>query len=244
MEAVALASHIGTDLIIDVCWPCKVIWFDHMESTSLSAASVIVLFKRIHEARDGDRNLVSLNMRCPTCTGGLKLTNDLGKNGRFSYYRCEMGDGRVISFTQFLREKNFIRSLNAIEIKSLSAQVKQIRCSSCGGSIDLVKDTACSHCGSAISVLDRDAVEKALAALAAKDAQQLRAPDDGQTTRQEIDAIAAVLALRAGNSQPGLPASVYSTYSDNSWLLELASQSVSTDLIQEGIGALVSSLFD
>ena len=244
METVPLASHIGTDVIIDVCWPCNMIWFDHMESASLSAASVIVLFKRIHEARDGDRNLVSLNMRCPTCTGGLKLTNDLGKNGRFSYYRCEMGDGRVISFTQFLREKNFIRSLNLIEIKSLSAQVKQIRCSSCGGSIDLEKDTACSHCGSAISVLDRDAVEKALTVLAAKDAQPLRAPSDGQTTRQEIDAIAAVLMQRAGKPQPGLPAPMHALYSDNGWLVELASHGVSTDLIQEGIGALVSSLFD
>ncbi len=244
MEAVSLASNIGTGIVIDVCWPCNMIWFDHMESTSLSAASVIVLFKRIHEARDGDRNLVSLNMRCPTCSSGLKLTNDLGKNGRFSYYRCEMGDGRVISFTQFLREKNFIRSLSQIEIKSLSAQVKQIRCSSCGGSIDLVKDTACSHCGSAISVLDREAVEKALTAFAAKDAAQLKASADGQIPRQEMDAIADVLTQRAGKLQQKLPAPIFPSYSDSSWLVDIASHGISTDLIQEGIGALVSSLFD
>ena len=133
MEALTLVTHIGTDVTIDVCWPCHIIWFDQMESTSLSAASVIALFKRIHEAREEVRGTLSLSMRCPTCDGGLKLVNDFGKSGRFSYYRCQMGDGRVTSFTQFLREKNFIRSLQPNEIAALSIKVKQIRCSSCGG---------------------------------------------------------------------------------------------------------------
>ena len=235
-----LTTHIGGDVTIDVCWPCHVIWFDHLESTSLSPASVIALFKRIHEARDTERNLLSLAMRCPTCKGGLALTNDVGKNGRFSYYRCAMGDGRVTSFTQFLREKNFIRSLNAIEIKSLAVQIKQIRCSSCGGSIDLQKDTACSHCGSAISVLDRDAVEKALLALAAKEAQPLA------SQQEENAAIADALLKHSGKPLPSaLPVRYHSVaYSETGWLADIAVSGVTTDLIDAGIGALVSSLFD
>ncbi|MBL0121868.1 MAG: hypothetical protein IPP88_03775 [Betaproteobacteria bacterium] len=58
MEAVDLTTHIGTPITIDACWPCHVIWFDHLESTSLSPGSVIELFKRIHAVRDVSRNLV------------------------------------------------------------------------------------------------------------------------------------------------------------------------------------------
>ena len=32
MERVTLASHMGTPVEIDVCWPCRVIWFDNLES--------------------------------------------------------------------------------------------------------------------------------------------------------------------------------------------------------------------
>ncbi len=237
MEALTLVSHIGTPVTIDVCWPCHVIWFDHLESTSLSPASVIELFKRIHAARDAERNLVSLAMRCPTCDGNLKLTNDFGKNGRFTYYRCDLGDGRITSFTQFLREKNFIRTLSAIEIKSLSVQVKQIRCSSCGGSIDLEHDTACSHCGSAISVLDRDAVEKALLAFAAKESSPAKAAALAQISNQEIDA----LLQRYRSIKPA--ADERPVYAAQDWMADITSWRT-TDLVAAGIGALVTSLLD
>ena len=245
MEALTLVSHIGTSLTIDVCWPCHLIWFDHLESTSLSPASVIELFKRIHEARDAERNLVSLTMRCPACDGGLKLTHDVSKSGRFSYYRCEAGDGRITSFTQFLREKNFIRSLSAAEIRTLSVQVKQIRCSSCGGSIDLEHDTACSHCGSAISVLDRDAVEKALAALTAKAIMQPVGPSLSSTAESGvIDALlqrsrAASSGINAYTSRSGQLSNP--TYD---WLADAASWGQSADLVSAGISDLVESLFD
>ncbi len=173
MEALSLQSHIGQPLMIDVCWPCHMIWFDHLESTSLSPGSVIELFKRIHAVRDGSRNLVRLQTKCPVCSSGLHNTSDIAKGGRFAYSRCGNGHGRLIAFTQFLREKNFIRSLQPNEIVALSVKVKQIRCSSCGGSINLEKDKACAHCGSSISVLDSNAVDKALANLHDKEIERV-----------------------------------------------------------------------
>jgi DNA-directed RNA polymerase subunit RPC12/RpoP len=147
------------------------IWFDQYESSALSTESVIELFKQIHKAqkrKDVTRTLVSNHMRCPSCASALKLTNDLQKSGRFTYHRCANGHGRASSFTQFLQEKHFIRTLTRKEIKTLAVKSKQIRCSSCGASVNLEKDTACTYCGSAISVLDNDAVEKALSSLAEK----------------------------------------------------------------------------
>lgn len=245
MEALTLESHLGTALVIDACWPCHLIWFDNLESTSLSAFSVIGLFKRIHEAQagaaDAQRNIVSNNMSCPTCANSLKLTNDIQKNGRFSYHRCQQGHGRATSFTQFLREKNFIRSLNSNEIKSLSVNIKQIRCSSCGGSINLTHDTSCSHCGSAISVLDNDAVEKALLALQAK---QTISPAPEQIEHQaQLNAALERMRespMHRGRQQPPPAGSL-------DWLVAggvvVESAVAGGDLVGIGIGALVA-LFD
>jgi hypothetical protein len=77
------------------------------------------------------------------------FTHDLGKNGRFTYYhyRCERGDGRLTPFTEFLRDKQFVRALAPAELVRVRAEVKQIRC---------------SGCGAPIAILDTDAVEKSL----------------------------------------------------------------------------------
>jgi Zn-finger nucleic acid-binding protein len=167
-SSAVFTTHLNTPVEIDICWPCHLIWFDHLESTSLSPQSVIDLFRRIHAHRDDQRKIVSLAPRCPISREKLLLTNDLGRGGRFSYYRSPKGHGRLISFVQFLREKSFIRTLNDHEIESLSATVKQIRCSSCGAGINIEVDHVCTHCGSPISVLDEKAVAKALADLDAK----------------------------------------------------------------------------
>lgn len=177
MTASVLASHIGSPVEIDVCWPCNMIWFDHLESTSLSAQSVMDFFRSIHNHRADSRNIVSLSGRCPTCRDRLAPTNDVTRTGRFSYFRCSQGHGRLISFVQFLREKNFVRNLTTIELTTLSVKVKQIRCSSCGAGIDIEHDSACRHCGSPVAVLDEQAVAKALAELDAKAESRRRAPD-------------------------------------------------------------------
>ena len=250
MDALALESHHGTAIIIDTCWGCQMIWFDHLESNSLSAMSVIELFKRIHDAQmkaaeavNGTRNTVGNNMNCPVCSNRLNLTNDIQKNGRFSYHRCPQGHGRATSFTQFLREKNFIRSLNPGEIKSLSVNIKQIRCSSCGGSINLTHDTSCSHCGSAISVLDNDAVEKALTALQAK---QAALPHSDQT--QQLQLAAALERMRLSQDNPmSINRQQTSPAGSVDWLMAggvlIEGVGVGSDLIGIGIGAL-AALFD
>ena len=234
MENVVLASHMGTPVEIDACWPCHVIWFDNMESASLSPGSVIDLFKRIHALRDGERNLLKMAVTCPLCSTALKSTTDLAKGGRFYYSRCANGHGRLISFTQFLREKNFIRSLQPFEISALSVKVKQIRCSSCGGPISLETDKACMHCGAAISVLDEGAVEKALLALQAKEIQR--------STLDPARMNEALLAAEAGGwrtrsqqptrtNQPG----------PSEWLSDVPRSGRLADLVELGIGAALAA---
>ena len=235
MESVVLASHIGTPVEIDVCWPCHVIWFDNMESASLSPGSVIELFKRIHAARDDGRNLLKMAVACPLCATALKNTTDLAKGGRFAYSRCGNGHGRLISFTQFLREKNFIRSLQPFEISALSVKVKQIRCSSCGGPISLETDKACTHCGSAISVLDEAAVEKALLTLQAREVQR-STPDPN---RMADALLAAEANAQRGRIQVGTE---HKQSGPLDWLGNAPTGVVLADLVEVGIGAVLGAM--
>lgn len=160
---------MSSQVEVDVCWPCHLIWFDGFESTRLSPRAVVEFFKLIHSheqaANAAPMQPVSQTPDCPSCGSRLRDSHDFTAKGRIKYFRCPLEHGRLITFVQFLREKSFIRDLTKIEIDTLALTVKQIRCSSCGGPIDLRKDHACNHCGAAISVLDKDAVTKTLSGL-------------------------------------------------------------------------------
>jgi hypothetical protein len=237
MAPLEFKTHIGTPVTVDVCWPCHLIWFDQLESSSLALGAVIDLFRRIHEARtagDQARNLVSRQLACPICDSRLVNTSDIARGGRFSYFRCPHGHGRAIAFTQFLREKNFIRTLQPAEIAALSVTVKQVRCSSCGGPVDLVNDTACTHCGSPISVLDDAAVERALMALQEKEFQRVT-PDPARINAALLE---GEVEARRARRAAGLRADM------ETWSGTATGTSALADLVELGISATLSAWLD
>jgi len=158
----ALPNHDAGQVCLDLCYPCHAIWFDRNESVQLAPRAVIELFRDIH-ARQGElRRALPERFGCPRCRAPLALTHDLTKAGRFSYWRCPDEHGRLTPFFQFLREKQFVRSLTPAELGRVRAELKIVRCSSCGAPIDLQRDTACGFCKAPLAILDADAVEKAL----------------------------------------------------------------------------------
>jgi hypothetical protein len=172
---------------LDLCFDCHALWFDQYESAQLTPGAVIELFRLIHEHSDTPPRPLADAARCPACRDRLKLTQDIQRTNRISYYRCAAGHGRLTTFFQFLREKNFVRSLTGAEIARLQVHVAQVRCSGCGGPIDLARDAQCTYCRSPISILDAEAVKKTLAQL---DAQE--------RDRKTVDPVAAVEGLLAG----------------------------------------------
>lgn len=162
MQAQDLERHDHGAVRIDLCFACAGIWFDHLESVQLAPAAVIELFKEIYSHRHGVRRPVADRLSCPRCSDVLTLSFDLSRSGRFSYFRCPGGDGRFTPFLQFLREKQFVRTLTAVELQRVRSQVRQIRCSECGAPIDLEHDSQCKYCHAPVSFLDPDAVEKAV----------------------------------------------------------------------------------
>ena len=146
---------------IDACAPCNLFWFDKSEDVRLTPKAVLELFQYIG-ASSGERTALASNFNCPRCTVVLAPTQDLQRTTRFNYWRCRNGHGQLITFHQFLREKNFIRAPSPAEFAKLRATVRQISCSQCGAPVDLATDSACSHCGAAVALIDPDGVAKAL----------------------------------------------------------------------------------
>ena len=124
------------------------------------------------------------------------LTHDVQRSTRISYYRCSMAHGRLTTFFQFLREKQFVRELKAAEIDQLRATVKQVRCSSCGAPVDLARNAACGYCRAPVSILDADAVRKTLS--------ELDAQERGRKLRDPQEVVNALLEGR----RPGLGGAV------------------------------------
>jgi hypothetical protein len=189
MEKRRFGRQTHGEVVIDVCWDCHGAWFDQYESSALSPAAVVDLFRLIHEHRDHQARPLADALACPHCRAKLSPTQDLQRANRFTYHRCTAGHGRFTTFFQFLREKQFVRSLSPPEIESLRAVVKQVRCSGCGASLDLARDSACSYCRSPISVLDAAAVEKTLAALS--DADRRRSAPNADELAKAFESLIA-----------------------------------------------------
>ena len=154
---------------INACEPCSLFWFDKLESMRLTPKSVIGLFQFIGKAGTA-RRTIAANFKCPRCALPLALTHDLQRTTHFTYWRCGRDGGQLITFNQFLRQKNFIRTPTPVEFAKLRSTVRQIACSQCGAPVDLSTDRACTHCGSPIALIDPDGITKALQELAADNA--------------------------------------------------------------------------
>ncbi len=169
MDAHVLAGHHGTEVTLDVCLSCQLFWFDAKESLQLTPASTLQLFRLIGEHTSGERQAVTSTSSCPRCGLRLKPVHDIQRNTKFSYRRCPREHGRLVTFFDFLREKNFIKPMSPAQIDELRRHVGAVNCSNCGASINLVKDSACTHCGSALSMLDADRAGTLVAELRAAD---------------------------------------------------------------------------
>jgi len=217
---------------IEYCLPCAGIWFDHLSSIQLAPGAVIELFKQIHTRAEAPRQPLAQQLRCPRCGDALEQGFDLCKSGRFSYFRCLKGDGRFTPFVQFLREKQFVRSLTAPELAKVRAQVRQINCSECGAPIDLEHATQCAYCHAPISFLDPDAVEKAVKMWSDADRQR----HQGVTAQTVGDALAKIHFTH----QP--PASSPASHLSELMLAGISAD-VGIDLVSLGIRA-VGRLFE
>ena len=169
MEQQTLAGQLDREIEVDLCEPCQSLWFDGKENLQLTPGATLAIFRSIGEHVRKPALQDSELVKCPRCNARLRRTQDLQRATRFEYFRCPNNHGRLITFFDFLKEKDFIRPLTPQQINELRKNVQIINCSNCGAPIDLTKTSACSHCGSPLSMLDMNQAERLVAQLQAAD---------------------------------------------------------------------------
>ena len=178
MEVHAFDGVNDTRVELDLCFQCHGIWFEPQENLKLTPASVVELFRLLHENRGSARQPLPHQLVCPHCSSTLTQGFDVVRSGRYVTYRCPNRGGRFSTFSSFMIEKGFVRLLTQPEIDDIAKRVAVIHCDGCGAPVDLRKDHACPHCRSAFSLLDPQAVERALQgyAKAASSSQGVKIP--------------------------------------------------------------------
>ena len=158
MEGEVLDGHVGTMVAIDVCRSCQVLWFDPHEDLRLAPASTLKLFRIIAKQADAPVTASTAGAAapaCPRCSLRLLRTHDQQHNTKFEYLRCGRGHGRLMTFVNFLLEKDFIHPLSPEQLEELRQRgIQVISCSTCGAPVDLTSGSTCAHCGAALSMVD------------------------------------------------------------------------------------------
>jgi DNA-directed RNA polymerase subunit RPC12/RpoP len=212
MTHLAFEGRLGTTIEIDLCSVCRAIWFDHFEELRLTPGATLKVFGVISEPADRPTTLFPTALHCPRCNGRLLLTHDMQRSTPFQYWRCDSGHGRLITFVDFLREKDFVRPLTPQQLEELRQNIQTINCSNCGAAINLVKDSVCAHCGSAVSMLDLQQMARTVGQLRAAvsgsqaaDGPPPSAVPRGQSDPSEIEALVqAFKTAGRTDSPPGL----------------------------------------
>jgi uncharacterized paraquat-inducible protein A len=192
MPEETLDGRNSRPVTINLCHACQAFWFDRHESLSLTPGSTLTLFRTIgdHSALAGVPRIASPS--CPRCRSRLQRVHDMQRTTRFEYLKCPNNHGRLTTFFNFLREKDFIRPLTPAQIEELRQNVRTVNCSNCGSAVDLSKRTACDHCGSPLSMLDMKQTEAMIAQLREADRERATIdpalPLDLLRARREVDA--------------------------------------------------------
>jgi hypothetical protein len=202
MTPLALGRRLGSTLDVDLCPACRVLWFDRYEDLQLSPAATLKLFGIISEKTDAAAGPPARPLRCPRCRAQLVHTNDLQRNTRFQYWRCNAEHGRLMTFVDFLRAKDFVRPLTPRQLAELRENVQIINCSNCAAPVDLATGSACQHCGSPISMLDLKHMTRTIQQLQAAAEAGTAAPASvvahmSTASEDTTDIHALVIALKA-----------------------------------------------
>jgi Zn-finger nucleic acid-binding protein len=221
MRELPAEETYGRPLAIDVCDACHGLWFDGAELLQLSSGSTLALFRTITTDAEPAQPLAP-DVSCPRCGAPLEHASDIQRGTRFHYARCPAGHGRFLTFFQFMRAKNFVRTLSVKELNALRGQIRQINCSNCGAPVDVERASACTYCRTPLSMIDPGQLERTL--------QELQ---DAEARRHAVD---PALPLRLAEER--LRAERAFAADDAQWVVTMLRKDRSGDLVQAGLRAL------
>jgi Zn-finger nucleic acid-binding protein len=233
MREATFEGHHGRTVTLDLCAGCNGIWFDGMESHQLTPGATLALFKAMGAAVAEANRPLSPRKGCPRCRVVLVREVDKQRSTTFEAFRCPTGHGRYLTFSAFLRSKNFVRDLTPAEIDELRRHVQSVKCTGCGAAVDVRERSACSFCQAPIAIIDPDQLQRTIAAL--QDREALRPKPQPGKSALDVD---PTLPLRLAQERLRTER-VFATMADRNRSATLAGLD-SWDLVDTGLSSIAS----
>lgn len=192
LAALQLSGHYGRAVEIDLCGPCHLVWFDHIEAARLAGTGLLTLIGQMAALQTLPHETVRPDLPCPRCRGPLKTVHNRTRWGPSLQLECTAGHGAWQTFGQFLAEKGLLRAMSSADRARALQRDGALHCVNCGGAIGQ-GDTHCSWCGSAPALVD---VARLAAALDPEAATQ------GHAVHRAASQATALNCAACGAAQP------------------------------------------
>lgn len=165
-----LHAHSGRPVEVDHCAPCRLIWFDTLESVQLSGLGWVELLREFTRDEACEPSAPPpAETPCTVCRAPLKTVHNRSRWGRFPMRECPNGHGHLQSDAGLLAERGLVRPLLPPERAAVQAQARRLNCLSCGAPAefdDAVGRTPgsddCRFCSSPLLVFDLPRLAHAL----------------------------------------------------------------------------------
>jgi len=190
MSHLSLQGHGAQPVTVDHCAPCRLVWFDAMESVHLGGLGWIRLLRELRRGAGGQPAPRPPTLACPVCHATLKAVHNATRFGRFPVLECPRSHGYLHGHSGILAERGLVRPLLGPERRALAEERRALHCLNCGAPCDGSGD-ACSYCASPLVVIDLPRLATALRQRAGHWSDS--PPPDGAAMRWECRGCGAAL---------------------------------------------------
>jgi ribosomal protein L40E len=157
-----LDGHRGRTVVVDHCQPCRLVWFDALESVGLGPMGWVRLLAEMQHGSTRDLPASQdAQLGCPSCRAPLKPVHNRTRFGRFLALECPQRHGHLHSHSGLLAERGLVRPLLPPERAALAEEQRRLDCLNCGAPSDGSAES-CRHCGSPLVVVDLERLDHAL----------------------------------------------------------------------------------
>lgn len=160
MAALALPARLQGVVHVDHCVPCRLVWFDPLESVQLGGLGWVRLLRELQREAPASTPVAGAQP-CPVCAVPLVEVHNRTRFGRFAARECPRGHGHLHAQAGLLAERGLVRALLPPERLALQQEHRRWACLSCGAPVDGSRDD-CPHCASPLVVVDLPRLAHAL----------------------------------------------------------------------------------
>lgn len=167
MAPLDLPARLGQSVHLDHCVPCRLVWFDPLESVKLGGLGWVRLLRELQREAPAPADAgppgpaARASPGCPVCSAPLAEVHNRTRFGRFVALECPRGHGHLHAQVGLLAERGLVRTLLPPERQALRQEHRRWNCLSCGAALDGSRDD-CAHCASPLVVVDLPRLAHAL----------------------------------------------------------------------------------